>query len=177
MKDSIKKEAIRIVRTGGSHSLNFRDLGAVVGVKSSSIHYYFPTKADLLAEIVKDYGQEFMKELDRRTLNAKTLSKTLEILISICEESQKEKLICLCGSLATESRELEHHVVDKVSDFFSVLEVWISQKIKFYKYDTDISRLDLSKVIVSLIEGALIVDRAHGNNDSLAAAKAWVKTL
>lgn len=177
MKDSIKKEAIRIVRTGGSHSLNFRDLGNTVGVKSSSIHYYFPTKSDLLAEIVQDYSHNFMAELDSRTQNAKTLAKTLEIMISFCEESQSEKLICLCGSLAAEASELETQVVDQVSGFFSTLEKWISQKIKLFNSDSDVSRLHLSKVIISLIEGALIVDRANGNNSSLAAAKAWVKTL
>lgn len=177
MKDSIKKEATRIVRTGGSHSLNFRDLGNLVGVKSSSIHYYFPTKSDLLAEIVKDYSQDFMTELDSRAQNAKTLAKTLEIMISFCEESQNEKLICLCGSLAAEASELETQVVDRVSDFFSTLEKWINQKFKLYKNDSDVSRSHLSKVIISLIEGALIVDRANGNSDSLAAAKAWVKTL
>tara|TARA_B110001454_G_C12701516_1_gene426748 strand:- start:1207 stop:1740 length:534 start_codon:yes stop_codon:yes gene_type:complete len=177
MKDSIKTEAIRIVRMGGSHSLNFRDLGNIVGVKSSSIHYYFPTKSDLLAEIVKDYGQNFMNELERRTQSVKTLAKTLEIMISFCEESQKEKLICLCGSLATEASGLEPQVVDRVRSFFSTLEGWISQKIKFYKSESDLSRIHLSKVIVSLIEGALIVDRANDDSDSLEAAKAWVKTL
>lgn len=177
MKESIKKEAIRIVRAGSSHSLNFRDLGSSVGVKSSSIHYYFPTKSDLLAEIVKDYSQSFMTELDRRTQNAKSLSKNLEIMISFCEEAQRQKLICLCGSLAAEANDLEEKVVEEVSSFFLVLESWINNKMKFLKNDSEVSRSHLSKVIVSLIEGALIVDRASGGGGSLAAAKAWVKTL
>src|SRR4051812_408847 len=43
-RDALLRNATRTVHRGGSAALNFRDLGQSVGVKSSTVHYYFPTK-------------------------------------------------------------------------------------------------------------------------------------
>ena len=46
-RQELLRKATATVRRAGSAALNFRDLGHSVGVKSSTVHYYFPTKSDL----------------------------------------------------------------------------------------------------------------------------------
>ena len=53
-RQELLRNATATVRRAGSAALNFRDLGHSVGVKSSTVHYYFPTKSDLLNEAAAD---------------------------------------------------------------------------------------------------------------------------
>jgi TetR/AcrR family transcriptional regulator, transcriptional repressor for nem operon len=92
---------------GGSASLNFRDLGGSVGVKSSTVHYYFPTKADLLKEIAGEYKAIFIATLDERTRESKSFKQDLLVLVDLFLGAQGEKLSCLCGMLATEAELLD----------------------------------------------------------------------
>ena len=46
------------VQAHGYSGLNFRHLAEVVGIKSASIHYHFPTKADLGAAVAKRYWED-----------------------------------------------------------------------------------------------------------------------
>ena len=46
-REAILEAAKRTAQAHGYSGLNFRELGAEVGIKGASIHYHFPTKADL----------------------------------------------------------------------------------------------------------------------------------
>ena len=43
---AIMDAAERRMRIGGFNGFSFREIAADVGVKSSSVHYHFPTKGD-----------------------------------------------------------------------------------------------------------------------------------
>src|ERR1700761_8876691 len=49
------------VQKDGYNALSYRDLAAEVGVKSSSVHYHFPTKAHLAEALVARYSEDFDK--------------------------------------------------------------------------------------------------------------------
>ena len=42
-----KKKAVTTVQKAGLSHLSFRTLASDAGIKSSSVHYYFPEKTDL----------------------------------------------------------------------------------------------------------------------------------
>jgi len=44
------------MRVGGFGGFSFREIAADVGIKSSSVHYHFPTKEDLAAAVVRRYA-------------------------------------------------------------------------------------------------------------------------
>jgi AcrR family transcriptional regulator len=52
-RETILRAARTRARAHGYGGLNFRDLATDVGIKSASIHYHFPTKADLGAAVAK----------------------------------------------------------------------------------------------------------------------------
>jgi TetR/AcrR family transcriptional repressor of nem operon len=177
MRDQIKAHAIEVVRAHGSRGLNFRDLGAAMGVKSSSIHYYYPTKAHLLEEMIKDYTSGFMQELEARVSSSKSLAKTLEGLLSFFEEAQEKKLICLGGALATEFNDMEPQVNQAVQHFFNVLEEWVAEKIKKFEKKSPLGADDLSRLFVSMLEGALIIGRPQKKNGELQSVRNWLKHI
>jgi TetR/AcrR family transcriptional repressor of nem operon len=55
MAESIMDAAERRIRLGGFNGFSFREVAADVGVKSSSVHYHFPTKERLAAAVVHRY--------------------------------------------------------------------------------------------------------------------------
>src|SRR5260370_42476709 len=57
--------AERRMRIGGFNGFSFREIAADVGVKSSSIHYHFPTKEKLAAAVVHRYTDEVAELIDR----------------------------------------------------------------------------------------------------------------
>ena len=55
---------IRVGYACSYHAVSFRDLATEIGIKSASIHYYFPQKADLGRELVARYADRFLQSLD-----------------------------------------------------------------------------------------------------------------
>src|SRR3981081_2930087 len=55
---AIMDAAERRMRLGGFNGFSFREIATDVGVKSSSVHYHFPTKEKLAAAVIHRYTDE-----------------------------------------------------------------------------------------------------------------------
>ena len=58
VREQILDHAITLMMLRGYNGFSYRDLSELVGVKTSSIHYYYPSKDDLVLEAVHAYTQE-----------------------------------------------------------------------------------------------------------------------
>jgi AcrR family transcriptional regulator len=56
MKTEIMDAAERRMQAGGFGGFSFREIAADVGIKSSSVHYHFPTKEDLAAAVIRRWA-------------------------------------------------------------------------------------------------------------------------
>src|SRR5690606_27556968 len=54
-RTQILQQAERLVQERGCNGFSYRDLSALIGIKTSSVHYYFPQKEDLLLALVQQY--------------------------------------------------------------------------------------------------------------------------
>ncbi|MCV5837565.1 TetR/AcrR family transcriptional regulator, partial [Escherichia coli] len=53
---------------GGYNSFSYADISSVVGIRNASIHHHFPSKSDLVRELVAQYREEAaagLAELER----------------------------------------------------------------------------------------------------------------
>lgn len=62
---AILDAAERRIRKGGFNGFSFREIAADVGVKSSSVHYHFPTKENLAAAVVRRYTDRAAERFDQ----------------------------------------------------------------------------------------------------------------
>ena len=62
---AIMDAAERRMRKGGFNGFSFREIAADVGVKSSSVHYHFPTKENLAAAVIQRYTAETADLIER----------------------------------------------------------------------------------------------------------------
>lgn len=178
-RGALIRNATETVRRGGSASLNFRDLGRSVGVKSSSVHYYFPTKSDLLSEIAGEYKTGFIAVLDQGVRQSTSFRQDLIVLVDLFLGAQGENLSCLGGMLATEAELLDPGVRSAVNQFFVSLQDWIIARAKVRKRPRPggLTPARFAELLVSLLEGALLLSRLDAHKTSLVAAKDWVKRV
>src|SRR6201984_260867 len=65
MKTAIMDAAERRIQQGGFGGFSFREIADDVGIKSSSVHYHFPTKEKLAAAVVHRYADRLGERVDR----------------------------------------------------------------------------------------------------------------
>ncbi|MBV9878587.1 MAG: TetR/AcrR family transcriptional regulator, partial [Verrucomicrobia bacterium] len=46
-----------LIIAGGYNSFSYADISKVVGIRKASIHHHFPTKANLVRELILQYRQ------------------------------------------------------------------------------------------------------------------------
>lgn len=170
------RNATATVRRGGSAALNFRDLGHSVGVKSSTVHYYFPTKSDLLNAIASDYETTFLAALEAGIRDSDSFRTDMLVLVDLFVGAQGAKLSCLCGMLAAEADLLDPAVTTTVNKFFTALHEWVVRRASRRAVAAP-GRLPpptFARLLISLLQGALLLGRLHTHKASLAAAREWI---
>lgn len=63
VREALLEHAQTLIMTRGYNGFSYRDLSELVGVKTSSIHYYFPAKEDLALEAVNAYSADVMSSV------------------------------------------------------------------------------------------------------------------
>ena len=58
-KESILRLGMEFIQTYGYHSFSYADIAKELKIKNAAVHYHFPGKEDLLAEIVEQYIQRY----------------------------------------------------------------------------------------------------------------------
>src|SRR6202042_3504475 len=69
VKTEIMDAAERRMQQGGFGGFSFREIAADVGIKSSSVHYHFPTKENLAAAVIHRYTDNVEALINERLEN------------------------------------------------------------------------------------------------------------
>jgi TetR/AcrR family transcriptional regulator, transcriptional repressor for nem operon len=125
IREAILNSAEARMRAGGYHACSFREIASDVGVKSASVHYYFPTKAELGAALVARYQARVLAEIgspdDERELAAKLNTMRSAFRNGLARGDG----MCLCGVLATEMRSLPSPVAGATQHYFIACNDWL----------------------------------------------------
>ncbi len=165
--------ALTKVQRSGLRDLSFRTLADEVGVKSSSVHYYFPGKGDLTATLINNYSQQFMARLQQVSETQPTLRGKLMAFVDLFEEAAANDQLCLCGMLAAELSALDDEGRSLLALFFKHSEGWLGAVLKQHKTEvtSPLPPARLAAVMMSGLEGALLLDRVHGAGVHLQAQR------
>ena len=152
MRDRILDAAEARARTGGYHGFSFRELADDVGVKSSSIHYHFPTKGDLGAALAKRYATRAGDYLgDPAVLGPVEAVDRLSQLFR--DALVRDDKMCLCGLFGAEHDSLPPEVAAATGDFFRLVLGYLSTAFG------PAWAGDAPAAILARLEGALIIAR------------------
>jgi len=154
-----------MIREKGYNGFSFREIATAVGVKSSSVHYYFPTKSDLGVKVARRYADRFLEKLgppqEMSGSAAGVLATLREAFATALGEDGK---MCLCGVLAAESAGLPEEVAAEARAFFTRTVTWLTDSLRQTEWGQARPRQDVenqSLAVLAQLEGALLIARVH----------------
>jgi TetR/AcrR family transcriptional regulator, transcriptional repressor for nem operon len=127
VRDQLLQHARSLLMTRGYHGFSYHDLARLVGVKTSSIHYYFPKKEDLVLEAINAYSKEVLAEvrdIDPSLPAEKKLERYAMLFGQILGDGDR---ICLCGMLAADLESLPDNLRKALQGFFKANETWLAK--------------------------------------------------
>lgn len=127
VREQLLDHAQTFLMTRGYNGFSYRDLAERVGVKTSSIHYYFPAKEDLVLKAIKAYDGfigEGLAAIDETLPAPEKLALYAKGFGRIIEDGHR---ICLCGMLAADIETLPETVREAVQRFFAFHEAWLAR--------------------------------------------------
>lgn len=177
-RDRILDAAKKLVMARGFAGTSLDDVLKETGMTKGAFFHHFKSKADLARELVKRYALNDLKmfqEFDRQSQaqsddpleQVMIFLKLFELYISNSEEPAAG---CMYAVYTYENSLFEPAVLDFVSD---TLRQWTSIYVRKFqdvldRYDPalPVTARQMAELIVAIIEGGLILQRAHGDTDT-----------
>jgi TetR/AcrR family transcriptional regulator, transcriptional repressor for nem operon len=159
IRDAILSSAEARMGRDGFHGFSFRDLAADVGIKSASVHYHFPTKADLGVRLMRNYQEQMLAAFGDAE-DDRTLADKLGAVRDAYRRRLSKAGICLCGMLAAEHAGLPEPVGEALRDYFAACRNWLISAFVGSGAGEPEKR---AMVFSSAVQGALLMSNAMGD--------------
>jgi TetR/AcrR family transcriptional regulator, transcriptional repressor for nem operon len=165
-KQRIMTAARLTVQDRGYGGLSFRELAKDVGIKSASIHHYFPTKGELGGALAERYTSDFAEYLDGLLAEGLDQETCIRKYTDVFRNTlRNENRMCLGGIMAAEHKELPVEVRAEVVKFSEMNVRWLIKVLSLGK-STRVATKAIQRralAIFAAIEGAQLVARSRGD--------------
>lgn len=173
VRDQLLEHASVLIRRRGYNGFSYRDLAELVGVKTSSIHYYFPSKDDLVLEVVRLYRESATARIGAID-NALPLAEQAQRYIEPLRGGSDNGQVCLVGMLSAEVMMLPPAIAALLQDHFRMNESWIAELLHRAEAQRGqpypLPPQAFAKVLYGAIQNGMITARLSGSSDRLDAA-------
>ena len=110
----------------GYNGFSFRDIAESIGIRTASIHYHFPTKGDLGAQVASRYTARFADALRDIEAGTEDAIGRLRAYAGLFRTALVDRdRMCLCGMLGAESATLPQAVRTEAEGFFALNRGWL----------------------------------------------------
>ena len=158
--------AERLAQTRGFNGFSYADIAGELGVTKASLHYHFPSKADLGRSLIERYSKGFADALTGIEHSGLPAFGQLQRYVAIYGDVLKAGRICLCGMLAAEYTTLPGGMQDAIRAFFDFNERWLARMLETGRTDGTVTfegtAADAARAITSALEGAMLLARPYG---------------
>jgi len=154
-----------LIQTQGYDGFSFRDIADRVGIKSASIHYHFPTKADLALAATQRYRTDFQSAVTQIDDQGLAPLDRLNGFVQIFQDTlEKHDRVCLAGMLASEADSLPSEVRVEIEQFFIEQQLWLRNTIEdgiaAEEVAASVESASFAQMFLSALEGAMILARS-----------------
>ncbi len=159
--------AERLVQMRGFNAFSYADIAAALDVTKATLHYHFPTKAELGGRLIERYQRAFFAALDRIDESGGETGTRLKAYVGIYADVLEDNRMCLCGMLAADYVTLPPMMKEAVRRFFDANEAWLAETLDHGREKNELafkgSPEEAAQVLVGALEGAMLVARLHGD--------------
>ncbi len=166
--------ASRLVQTRGFNGFSYAHIAAELGVTKASLHYHYPSKADLGKRLIERYEQDFAAALERIEAETDDAFLRLQRYARIYAGVLGNEKMCLCGMLAAEHGTLPAPMRRTLQHYFDLNEAWLAKVLdggrRRGQLRFDGPPREVAELLVGALEGAMMMARSYGDPRRFAAA-------
>ena len=175
-----------LIQTRGYSAFSYQDIADSLGIRKASIHYHFPSKADLGVAVVDRYIARFGEALtaiadDQSQSSMNMLDFYVQPYLQFASTPDR---VCLSGALAGEMMALPPKVRERVDHFFQTHQLWLTKILKRGvtrgEFTLAAPASKVARFVFGALQGALLVKRTTNDlsqiNDVVAVMKLQLAT-
>ena len=166
--------AEQLAQTRGYNGFSYADIALQLGVTKASLHYHFPSKAELGRALIERYETVFGTALEAIDQQAEEPYKKLQRYVGLYSSVLSNDRMCLCGMLAAEYATLPAPMQERLKLFFNANERWLTAVLEdglqsgaFRFKETAGER---ARALLGALEGVMLVARSYGEPRRFQAA-------
>ena len=159
--------AEELAQTRGYNGFSYADVATRLGVTTPSLHYHFPSKADLGCALIDRYQDIFGAALAAIDQRGGTPADKLRQYAALYDSVMMNDRMCLCGMLAAEYATLPVAMQKGLKLFFDANERWLTGVLEGGRLAGDFQFTESSnaraRVLLGALEGAMLVARSYSD--------------
>jgi TetR/AcrR family transcriptional repressor of nem operon len=159
--------AERLVQVRGFNAFSYADVAAELKITKAALHYHFAGKAELGEALMIRYAARFAEALAAVESQVEDAPARLDAYADLYFDVLRKKRMCLCGMLAAEYQTLPAPMQDTVLRFLGDNEIWLTGVLEQGRREGTLqfegSPSDVARMIISSLEGAMLVARPFGD--------------
>jgi len=160
--------AERLAQTRGFNGFSYADVAVELGLTKATLHYHFPSKAQLGEALINRYASRFAEALAAIDLSDVGAPAAIEAYIDLYAAVLRGDRMCLCGMFAAEYETLPVPMQDAVRAFFNASEAWLEGVLELGRADGSLhfsgSTREEARLLVGALEGSMLLARSYGDS-------------
>jgi TetR/AcrR family transcriptional repressor of nem operon len=163
----ILDSAESLVQVRGFNGFSYADVAAELALTTASLHYHFPGKSELGRALIARYATRFNAALAQIDAAGEPAPAKLGAYARLYADVLRGRRMCLCGMLAAEYQTLPEPMRTEVIGFFDENETWVAGVLAQGRDEGTLAfdgpPREAAQLIVSALEGAMLVARPYGD--------------
>jgi TetR/AcrR family transcriptional repressor of nem operon len=159
--------AQQLAQTCGFNGFSYADVAQRLGVTRASLHYHFPTKAELGRALIARYRERFVGELEAIDRRGGTAQRKLQRYVALYHQVMQLDRMCLCGMFAAEYTTLPAPMQDELRRFFDANEHWLAGLLLAGRGAGELAFRETpqerARVLIGSLEGAMLLARTYSD--------------
>jgi TetR/AcrR family transcriptional repressor of nem operon len=159
--------AERLIQVRGYNGFSYADVAAALRLTKASLHYHFPSKAELARCLMQRYTQNFLAALAKIDETSAGAKEKLQRYVAIYSDVLANNRMCLCGMFAAEYATLPKPVKSEVTRFFDANEAWLANVLEHGTKTDGLkpmgSPTEAARLVIATLEGAMMLARSYGD--------------
>jgi len=166
-KTEIMRFAERELASKGVHGFSFRDVATACHIKSSSVHYHFPKKNDLIIAVLQEFVVRLKAQFETWTREEAHAEQRLKRYLGRMRELAREcssRTFCPMMMAATEVGAADPEVTRITRMFFNAAIQWLAEQLRAIRGHAQPTQDDLfdAELMYNMLEGGMISVRMTG---------------
>ncbi|MBI5323373.1 TetR/AcrR family transcriptional regulator [Bradyrhizobium sp.] len=170
-----------LIQTRGYSAFSYQDIADALGIRKASIHYHFPSKADLGVAVIDRYIARFDSALNQIAADQTQSSMTmLDFYVQpyLLFAGTPDR-VCLSAALAGEMLALPPQIRERVEHFFRTHQAWLTKILQRGvargEFALQAPPPKVARMMFGALQGALLVKRATGDLSQIDDVIAVIK--